>query len=119
MDDNRGSCLLSEGWQDSHIGDLIKFSGGSQPPRSTFIFGPGEQYVRLIQIRDYKSDKFATYIPAHLAKKFCTEEDVMIGRYGPAIFQILRGIKGAYNVALIKATPTCQLDKEYMYYFLS
>jgi type I restriction enzyme S subunit len=29
----------------------------------------------------------------------------MIGRYGPPLFQILRGIEGAYNVALMKAVP--------------
>lgn len=53
-----------------------------------------------------------------LAKKFCTADDVMIGRYGPPIFQILRGIEGAYNVALIKAIPKSGVDKEFMYYFL-
>ena len=42
----------------------------------------------------------------------------MIGRYGPPIFQILRGIKGAYNVALIKAIPKEKIEKEYLYYFL-
>ncbi len=30
----------------------------------------------------------------------------MIGRYGPPIFQILKGLNGAYNVALIKAIPS-------------
>jgi type I restriction enzyme S subunit len=41
----------------------------------------------------------------------------MIGRYGPPVFQILKGIS-AYNVALIKATPASQINKEYAYYFL-
>ena len=30
---------------------------------------------------------------------------MLIGRYGPPIFQILRGKSGSYNVALIKAEP--------------
>ena len=55
-------------------------------------------YIRLIQIRDYKSDDYAVYIPENSTKKFCTEDDIMIGRYGPPVFQILRGISGAYNV---------------------
>jgi type I restriction enzyme S subunit len=43
----------------------------------------------------------------------------MIGRYGPPVFQILRGISGAYNVALMKAEPkTDNLSKEYLYRFL-
>lgn len=106
------------GWVPSTIGDFISFSGGSQPPRSTFIFTPKDGYVRLLQIRDYKTDKFATYIPVNLAKKTCSTDDIMIGRYGPPIFQILRGLEGAYNVALIKATPKPGLDKEYAYHFL-
>ncbi|MFK7945566.1 MAG: restriction endonuclease subunit S, partial [Paracoccaceae bacterium] len=50
---------------------------------------------------------------------FCEEDDVMIGRYGPPLFQILRGIKGAYNVALMKATPDEKIiTKDFLYYFL-
>jgi type I restriction enzyme, S subunit len=111
--------MIPNGWRNSTIGELIDFSGGSQPPKNTFSFEPLDGYVRLIQIRDYKTDKYATYVPKRLAKKFCDSEDIMIGRYGPPIFQILRGINGAYNVALIKATPSKKLMREYMYYFLS
>lgn len=42
----------------------------------------------------------------------------MIGRYGPPIFQICRGIEGAYNVALIKAIPKDNIHQDYLYYFL-
>ncbi|MGY8858264.1 MAG: restriction endonuclease subunit S [Pseudomonadales bacterium] len=111
--------MVPNGWVNSCVEDNISFSGGSQPPRSTFKFKPEEGYIRLIQIRDYKTDKFETYIPTQLAKKFCNVDDVMIGRYGPPIFQILRGIEGAYNVALIKATPKKNLEKDFMYYFLT
>lgn len=106
-------------WQEKTIGELFKFEGGSQPPRNTFIFEEREGYIRLIQIRDYKTDKYKTFIPLELAKRFCTKEDIMIGRYGPPVFQILRGIEGSYNVALIKAIPNEKLDKEYAYYYLS
>lgn len=102
------------------IGNVIKFSGGSQPPRSTFRFEEQEGFIRLVQNRDYKSDKYKTYIPEKLAKKHCDETDIMIGRYGPPLFQIFRGIKGAYNVALIKAIPDeSQLLKEYCWYFIN
>lgn len=110
--------MVPNGWLNTSIDDNISFSGGAQPPREVFKFESEEGYIRLIQIRDYKTDKFVTYVPEKLAKKFCTVDDVMIGRYGPPIFQILRGIEGAYNVALIKAIPKDGVDKEFMYYFL-
>jgi type I restriction enzyme S subunit len=43
----------------------------------------------------------------------------MIGRYGPPIFQILRGLEGAYNVALMKAVPDeTKLSRDFLFYFL-
>jgi len=111
--------VIPQDWEAAHIGDVCSFSGGSQPPRSTFKFAPTPGYIRLIQIRDYKSDDFASYIPEPLARKRCTSEDIMIGRYGPPIFQILRGIEGAYNVALIKTTPTPEVDREFFFSVLN
>lgn len=111
---------LPNNWKDYTFGDIVKFSGGAQPPRSTFKFEPQEGYIRLIQTRDYKSDKYKTYILEKLARKQCTKDDIMIGRYGPPIFQILRGLEGAYNVALIKAIPDKKLlDNVYLFYFIS
>ncbi|SLM28983.1 Putative type I restriction-modification system specificity subunit (fragment) [Desulfamplus magnetovallimortis] len=110
---------VTDDWEEKSIGDLVSFSGGSQPPRKTFIFEPKEGYVRLIQIRDYKTDKYKTYVPSTSTKKFCTADDIMIGRYGPPIFQILRGIEGAYNVALIKCIPQEHIMKKYLWYYLN
>lgn len=88
--------IIPNQWSDFSIGEIVKFVGGAQPPLSDFIDHPEEGYIRLIQIRDYKTDAYKTYIPLEKAKKFCNDDDVMIGRYGPPIFQILRGIEGAY-----------------------
>ena len=41
----------------------------------------------------------------------------MIGRYGPPIFQILQGIEGSFNVALMKATPKMG-NREFIRQFL-
>ena len=87
------------------VNDVIEFQGGSQPDKKFFEYEPTDDNVRLIQIRDYKTDRYITYVPKALARRFCTENDIMIGRYGPPIFQILKGISGAYNVALMKAIP--------------
>lgn len=109
---------IPESWSSMSIDDMVEFQGGSQPPAHVFEFTPSPTTVRLIQIRDYKSSDFVTYVPRALAKKFCEEDDVMIGRYGPPVFQILRGLKGAYNVALIKAVPKEGLSKRYLYHYL-
>lgn len=104
-------------WQAWDVGGMVDFQGGSQPPASTFEFEEKSENIRFIQIRDYKSSEFATYIPRTLARKFCNADDVMIGRYGPPVFQILRGIEGAYNVALIKAVPKAGLIKNYLFHY--
>jgi restriction endonuclease S subunit len=106
------------GWKPHHIRDLVVFIGGAQPPRDTFEYKASPDNVRLIQIRDYKSDDFLVYIRKEVARRPCDAEDVMIGRYGPPLFQILRGLVGSYNVALIKADPSPALSKRYLYHFL-
>lgn len=104
-------------WTESTVYNCIRFEGGSQPPLSYFIDHPQEGYVRLIQNRDYKTDDYATYVPANMVSKFCVETDIMIGRYGPPVFVLHRGLKGAYNVAIMKATPL-MLDKEFCWFYL-
>ncbi len=109
--------VIPEDWEIATIGDIANFQGGSQPDIKYFSSQQREDRIRLVQIRDYKTNKYITYIPISLAKRFCNKDDIMIGRYGPPIFQILRGIDGAYNVALIKATPK-NIHREFLYYTL-
>lgn len=104
-------------WEMSTIGEEIRFEGGAQPDKRYFEYKASNDNIRLIQIRDYKSDENITYIPKEKARRFCRTDDIMIGRYGPPIFQILKGIEGAYNVALIKATPI-RCNVEYARRFL-
>ncbi len=110
---------MKEGWKILPFGEVCEISGGSQPPKKDFIYEPKEGYIRLVQVRDYRTDGFITYIPKEKAKKFCSKTDIMIGRYGPPIFGIFSGIEGAYNVALMKAIPNEELlNKEYFRWFL-
>lgn len=109
--------LNQKGFSHYTVGDIITFQGGSQPDKKYFEYTPTDENIRLIQIRDYKSDKFITYIPKAMAKRFCFADDIMIGRYGPPIFQILQGIEGAFNVALMKAIPK-KGNKEFIRQFL-
>jgi len=114
------SIKYSAKWEIVKLGEVCNFEGGTQPPKSTFVFEPTEGYIRLLQIRDYKSDKNAAYIPKKERHKTCTNEDVMIGRYGPPVFQILRGKEGAYNVALMKCVPdNSKITNDWLFYFLS
>lgn len=112
-------CAVKEDKSQRRIGEVCTIQGGSQPDKSQFVYEPREGYVRLVQIRDYKSSNFLTFVPVHTVRSFCSEDDVMIGRYGPPIFQILQGIPGAYNVALMKATPDeSQVSKKYLFWLL-
>ena len=53
---------LPEGWKWEKLTDVTQFVGGSQPPKSEFSDTPKDGYVRLIQIRDYKSDAHIVYV---------------------------------------------------------
>jgi len=104
-----------------NLGEICKFQGGSQPPKSNFIYEPKNGYIRFLQIRDFGSEKNHTYIPEDNKNKICNSDDIMIGRYGASVGKILRGKSGAYNVALMKATPLNSfVNKEYLWnYFQS
>ena len=60
------------------IADICDFIGGSQPPKSTFSNELIEGYVRLIQTRDFKTDKFKTYIPLNSTNKFHSHFLIMV-----------------------------------------
>ncbi|MBE0468929.1 MAG: restriction endonuclease subunit S [Methyloprofundus sp.] len=93
---------LPNGWEFERFIKTLDFSGGSQPPKHTFSEINLEGYVQLIQIRDLGPNPQPVYIPKDKASKFCTENDVMIGRYGASVGKVFWGKNGAYNVALIK-----------------
>jgi type I restriction enzyme S subunit len=110
---------LPEKWEVKHFEEVCKLIGGSQPSKDEFIYEPKKGYIRLIQVRDYRTDKYITYIPKEKAKRFCNKDDIMIGRYGPPIFGIFKGLEGAYNVALMKAKINEKIcDRNYFFKFL-
>ena len=110
---------MISGWERYKLEEISDFQGGSQPPKSQFIREPQNDYIRLLQIRDFKSDDKTVYIPVAKKNKVCKKTDIMIGRYGASVGQILRGKEGAYNVALIKTTPDEKvIDKNFFYHYL-
>jgi type I restriction enzyme S subunit len=109
-----------EGWNEKLLGDVSGFQGGSQPPKSTFSTTCKNGYVRLLQIRDFKTDDKAVYIAMSPKNRVCSNDDIMIGRYGASVGQIHRGKSGAYNVALIKTIPDeATIDRDFFYYYLT
>jgi type I restriction enzyme, S subunit len=90
------------GWQFIRFSELLDFQGGSQPPKSHFSDLPKSDYVQLIQIRDLGPKPQPIFVPRYLVSKFCTNKDIMIGRYGASVGKVFWGKNGAYNVALIK-----------------
>jgi type I restriction enzyme S subunit len=98
---------------------VCDFEGGSQPPKSEFIYDEKPGYVRFLQIRDFGSDKNITYIRHSKKNRLCDENDILIGRYGASVGKILTGKAGSYNVALMKTLPNLEvLDQSWFYHFL-
>jgi type I restriction enzyme S subunit len=110
---------MKAGWQTKNLGDVCDFEGGSQPPKSQFIFEAKTGYTRFLQIRDFGSDKNITYIPESKKNRLCEKNDILIGRYGASVGKILTEKAGAYNVALMKTIPNLNvLDRGWFYNYL-
>ena len=110
---------IPQGWSVKKLTDLMDYAGGQQPPASEFIFEPKDGYVRLVQIRDYETDSYATYVPVSHKNKLCTDHDIMIARYGVSLGRICFGLNGAYNVALAKVFPHKPYYREFLRCFLN
>jgi hypothetical protein len=91
---------LPAGWMWTGLGSILDFKGGSQPPKSTFIYVPNKGYIRLLQIRDFGDNEVSTFIKKVFASKICVSEDVLIARYGASLGSTLTGMSGIYNVAM-------------------
>lgn len=106
---------IPDSWRYLPFGSFCDFSGGTQPPKSTFKGTPGKGYVRLLQIRDFENDKHAVYVPVNKRLRTITSEDISIARYGASIGRILTGKDGAINVAIMTTHPDeSQVAKPFM-----
>ena len=101
--------------------DVCDFQGGTQPPKDEWVSEPKDGYIRMLQIRDYTQgdEKFIEYVLDNGKLHKCTEEDIMLSRYG-YIGQAFTGLSGAYNVALVKVIKKKPVHNPYLlYYFKS
>ncbi len=110
---------MKNGWKTMKLGDVCDFEGGSQPPKSQFVYEEKPGCVRFLQIRDFGSDKNVTFIPQSKKNRLCVEKDILIGRYGASVGKILTNKAGAYNVALMKTIPNLEvLNQSWFYNYL-
>ena len=80
-------------------------------------FTPG--YIQLLQIRDFGERGVPTYVREDSVTKRCTEDDILIARYGASLGRIVTGQTGAYNVALAKVIfDTSKFYNRYLFYLL-
>ena len=93
--------------------ELFDISGGSQPPKSSFVEFPKKGYIRLYQIRDYGPNPQPVYIPISSASKISQKGDILLARYGASLGKVFYAEDGAYNVAIAKVIP--QYDGELIY----
>ena len=98
--------------------DFFNTLGGTQPPKSHFIDHPKDGYIRFLQIRDFSSELTPTFIPVSKNNKICSENDILLGRYGASVGKILTGKNGAYNVACAKIESLSEINKKFLFYWL-
>ena len=98
--------------------EVCDFQGGTQPPKDEWLSTPREGYIRMLQIRDYTQgeEKFIEYVLDNGKLHKCTEEDIMLSRYG-YIGQAYMGLSGAYNVALVKVIKKEDILTKYLFYY--
>ncbi|MBD3656000.1 restriction endonuclease subunit S, partial [Marinobacter sp.] len=105
---------IPEGWEVRYLDDLMGFQGGAQPPKSEWIETESDGYIRMIQIRDYASDAYVAYVKDTSKLRKCEPLDIMIARYGASVGRICWGLRGAYNVALVKVQPKEPYLREFL-----
>ena len=110
---------IPENWCYFYFTSLIDIEGGTQPPKSQFVDTCKDGYIRLIQIRDFATDKYTVYVPDTPKMRHFNENDILIARYGASLGRIYTGLKGVYNVALAKTIFSEDiLYRRYVYWML-
>lgn len=111
---------LPNNWVWMKHSQLFDISGGSQPPKSKFIYEPKEGYIRLYQTRDYGDNPQPAYIPIEDARKKSKEGEILLARYGGSLGKVFKAKNGAYNVALVKVEFLYNfeyVDNNFLFYF--
>jgi type I restriction enzyme, S subunit len=117
---NKIAAQFPNEFKEGFFTDYFDIAGGTQPPKSKFISEPKVGYIKFLQIRDFSSDSTPTYIPISKNNKICSDNDLVLGRYGASVGKILTGKSGAYNVACAKIIflDDKLIDRDFLFYWL-
>ena len=66
---------IPNNWEWEWFTDVMDIQGGTQPPSKYFVDQIKENYIRLIQIRDFDNDNHITFIPHSSNLKICTKNE--------------------------------------------
>ena len=108
-----------EGWHHKKLGEVCKLTRGHNPPKSKFINKPMEGYVRFYQIRDGWSDDYKVYVPKTPQLHLVEPDEILMVAYRH-IGKAVRGVSGAFNVALCKIANKRRdiLDDDFLFYLI-
>ena len=110
---------VPKNWCCFYFTSLIDIEGGTQPPKSQFVDVCRDGYIRLVQIRDFATDKYTVYVPNNKKMRHFNSDDILIARYGASLGRICTGLCGVYNVALAKTIFSENvLYRRYVYWML-
>jgi hypothetical protein len=117
--DEPRSSQLPDHWRLLNFGKYCDIQGGNQPPKSQFSNVDKPGYIRLFQIRDLGDKPVPVYIKKSSVKRFCSDGDLLIGRYGASVGKIFWAQTGTYNVALAKFIyPSHAFQPSFAYWLL-
>jgi type I restriction enzyme S subunit len=92
---------------------LIWCYRGHNPPKSEFVYKPQKNYVRFVQITDFKTDKSAVYVPVSSKNKMVFKGEIIMAAYRH-IGKLSRAMEGAFNVALCKILEFQPMNRDFV-----
>lgn len=111
---------IPNNWKWIRHNSIFDISGGSQPPKNSFVDQPQQGYIQLYQIRDYGDKPQPVYIPISMAMKTTKAGDILLARYGGSLGKVFWAKDGAYNVAMAKIIYLFNqesINSHYLYYY--
>lgn len=106
-------------WSYDRFDKILDVQGGSQPPKSAFIYEPTPDYVQPLQIRDFGECGVPTFVHEDSVTERRTEDDILIARYSASLERIANDGRGAYSVALAKVIfDNAEFFRRHLFYLL-
>jgi len=119
IEENSQTLLELDQFNTNILSSVVLLTRGHNPSSDVFIDEPREGYTRFIQIRDFKNDKFLTFVPTTKQLKLVHKGEIMMAAYRH-IGKVSRNVEGAFNVALIKFESKDEqiLLNDFLYYLI-